>query len=722
MKVSFIVLAYKKPEYLRVLIETLLASGSDVYIHYDASSPYDLQDESSQWGLGKYDGCLYHAPRVKVVWGEWSIVQATLNCLNMAREQGYNSDYFMLISGACMPVKPIYELEQFLSENSGVDYIEAVNAVDNLWITDGIQQERWEHYHYINWRPHPKLFSRSLKLQHKLKIKRKLPISTPYIGSQWWCLRQSTIEKVLSLIVKKPKIARFYRRTWVPDESFFQTLVGNLLPEKERSAKLLMQYKFNSKGIPRVYYDDDLAELLAEDAFFARKLAPSAVELRKSLQSICALDKGKYHALLRDPEHTYAQDLYEKIKFDRLIKAIEWFALVSADDNPYEYIKSIPNNIIVVVASKASVKKSMLDMFSKCSDTSVYGDIFNVKKNDFGPGKNKIAGYGVKDILLARHKWYLYLGELAFHAKGKTLVFSLGDEALPYLELLRWKKNFTAIILDEVDSASINYCQSILLNTQCAYLISKSDECSLLRLTYTESIKKNHRQGNDFLDGSLSSVNDYIERLKEYSTKRAWSYFSKTTEEDEYTFLKKLQNPVVVIIDDGRGLIKPVLQQLKSRGDFEIYESVFEVLAEKDLNWHYYFGDLTYLSRKKGLIVTVNLNEIKYLDKLKWKKNLLILSLEKMLTQEPAQVPLLALNAHSHYKSQNNTSDATYSALNACLNEYDCQYEQVAMKKVTPVIDLFLSKLNRNKQEGKLELPKDKLQKLRLLKRRGSRG
>lgn len=41
------------------------------------------------------------------------------------------------------------------------------------------------------------------------------------IGSQWWCLRRLTIEKVLDFCKHRPEVPRFFATTWIPDETFF---------------------------------------------------------------------------------------------------------------------------------------------------------------------------------------------------------------------------------------------------------------------------------------------------------------------------------------------------------------------------------------------------------------------------------------------------------------------------------------------------------------------
>jgi len=478
MKISFILLAYKKPEILRPLIETLLKSGSDIYVHYDASSLFSLEDESKQWGLEDYDGNLYHAPRVKVVWGEYSIVQATLNALNLAKKNGYNSDYFMLISGSCMPIKPIWKLEEFLKEDGG-DIIEAVDASQERWNTDGIQEERWESYHFFNWRYQEKRFNASLKVQDRLNIKRKLPLAhTPYMGSQWWCLRRSTVDKILSLIAKKPVLKKFYQYTWVPDELFFQTMVGNIIPHDELHNEILTKYQFNSWGIPRVYYDGDLEELLYEKTFFARKISHREKELRKQLSDICLMDKKSYNYLLDDLSSEYAFKHKMNLMLNKELENIKWHSLAVYKENEYDYIKSIPNNITIIISHDEKKKKTLLESFKNLSNHVVYDNLLSSTSVDFGKGIMSVAGYNSKDINIIKNKWYLFLGDIAFKANGKNIVFSMSEDSFKYLNILKWKENLN-ILLEDQESDVIN---TIVLD------ITRERQCNILKINFNLNI------------------------------------------------------------------------------------------------------------------------------------------------------------------------------------------------------------------------------------------
>jgi Core-2/I-Branching enzyme len=48
-----------------------------------------------------------------------------------------------------------------------------------------------------------------------------------YAGSQWWTLSAEAIGHILSTIKERPDLARFFRYVRIPDESFFQTILGN---------------------------------------------------------------------------------------------------------------------------------------------------------------------------------------------------------------------------------------------------------------------------------------------------------------------------------------------------------------------------------------------------------------------------------------------------------------------------------------------------------------
>jgi diadenosine tetraphosphate (Ap4A) HIT family hydrolase len=96
------------------------------------------------------------------------------------------------------------------------------------------------------------------------------------IGSQWWCLRRRTVEAVLDFIRERPDVVRFFRTTWIPDETFFQTLVRHLVPDREIVSRSLTFKMFSDYGMPVTFYNDQYDLLISQDYLFARKISPEA--------------------------------------------------------------------------------------------------------------------------------------------------------------------------------------------------------------------------------------------------------------------------------------------------------------------------------------------------------------------------------------------------------------------------------------------------------------
>jgi hypothetical protein len=49
----------------------------------------------------------------------------------------------------------------------------------------------------------------------------------PYGGSTWWALTKEACRHILDFVNNRPEVIRFYSKTYMPDESIFQTIIGN---------------------------------------------------------------------------------------------------------------------------------------------------------------------------------------------------------------------------------------------------------------------------------------------------------------------------------------------------------------------------------------------------------------------------------------------------------------------------------------------------------------
>ena len=286
-RIAFILLCHKDPDAIVQQAEQLTAVGDYISIHFDARAPKSAY-ERIQNGLKDNPNVTYATKRIKCGWGAWSLVQATLYAVEAAVEAFPRATHFYMVSGDCMAIKSADFAHKFL-DSADVDYIESFDYFESDWIKTGMKEERLIYRHWFNERTQKRRFYWSFWTQRRLGLTREIPADIQVqIGSQWWCLRRRTIEWILDFTRERKDVMRFFRTTWIPDETFFQTLVRHLVPEKEIQTRTLTFLMFTDYGMPVTFYNDHYDLLLSQDSLFARKISPEATDLKKRLGKLYA--------------------------------------------------------------------------------------------------------------------------------------------------------------------------------------------------------------------------------------------------------------------------------------------------------------------------------------------------------------------------------------------------------------------------------------------------
>ncbi|HMO08317.1 MAG TPA: DUF5928 domain-containing protein [Paracoccaceae bacterium] len=287
-KIAYILLCHKDPEGVIAQARRLTAAGDYVAIHFDARARAADFDRI-RTALEVNPGVTFARHRHKCGWGEWSLVAATLEAVRAAVDAFPRATHFYMLSGDCMPIKSAEYAHAFLDRDDA-DYIESFDFFKSDWIKTGIKDERLIYRHWFNERARKKLFYASMDWQRRLGLARKVPADLQImIGSQWWCLRRRTIEAVLDFCDRRRDVMRFFATTWIPDETFFQTLVRHLVPEFQLRSRTLTFLMFTDYGMPVTFYNDHYDLLLSQDYLFARKVSPDAVELKTRLGQLYAV-------------------------------------------------------------------------------------------------------------------------------------------------------------------------------------------------------------------------------------------------------------------------------------------------------------------------------------------------------------------------------------------------------------------------------------------------
>lgn len=281
-RIAFILLCHKDPKGVIAQARRLTGSGDFVSIHFDGrAAPQDYT--AIRDALDHNPSVVFAGRRMKCGWGEWSLVAATLEAVRAAGAAFPQATQFYRLSGDCMPVKSADHAHDFLDRDD-CDYIENFDFFESDWIKTGFKDERLIYRHWFNERTQRRLFYASYELQKRLNITREVPRGIRVrIGSQWWCLRRPTIEKVLAFCAENPRVMRFFVTTWIPDETFFQTIVPHVVARREIRSRTLTFLMFTDYGMPVTFYNDHYDLLLGQDSLFARKISAEAIELREKL-------------------------------------------------------------------------------------------------------------------------------------------------------------------------------------------------------------------------------------------------------------------------------------------------------------------------------------------------------------------------------------------------------------------------------------------------------
>ncbi|MDO5706364.1 MAG: DUF5928 domain-containing protein [Paracoccus sp. (in: a-proteobacteria)] len=281
-RIAFILLCHKDPKGIVAQARRLTETGDFIAIHFDARAKSEDYARISE-ELVDNPRVTFARKRVRCGWGEWSLVDATLQAVRAAAMDFPQATHFYMLSGDCMPVKSA-EFARDLLDRDDCDYIESFDFFESDWIKTGIKEERLIYRHWFNERRHKTLFYRSMELQQRMGWSRPVPEGMRVmIGSQWWCLRRETIEKILTFCDQRRDVMRFFATTWIPDETFFQTLVPHLVPRGQIRTRTLTFLMFTDYGMPVTFYNDHYDLLLGQDYLFARKISPEALELKERL-------------------------------------------------------------------------------------------------------------------------------------------------------------------------------------------------------------------------------------------------------------------------------------------------------------------------------------------------------------------------------------------------------------------------------------------------------
>lgn len=391
------------------------AAGCPVVIHVD-------RKVSTRVYSGLVNACadnplIRFSDRHTCDWGRWGIVAASQSASEMMLATFPDVRHVYLSSGSCLPLRPVQELQDYLSDRPRVDFIESATTADVSWTIGGLDHERFTLRFPFSWRKQRRLFDTYVKFQRALGIRRTIPDGlVPHMGSQWWCLTRQT----LSAILQDPKrrvYDRYFRHVWIPDESYFQTLAR--LYSTHIESRSLTLSKFDYQGRPHMFYDDHMQLLRRSDCFVARKIWPQADRL--------------YQAFLTDQAGAMRPAEPNPGKIDRIFaKAVE--RRTRGRDGLYMQSRfprhGAENGL---TSSPYSVFQGFAELFEGfepwlTSETGarVHGHLFGPERAEFASGDTVVNGALSDCAALRDYNPTAFLSNLIWNTRGERQIFQFG--------------------------------------------------------------------------------------------------------------------------------------------------------------------------------------------------------------------------------------------------------------------------------------------------------
>ncbi len=258
MKICYLIQNHQNSEQIHRLIKTIQGSGTDnqVIISHDFSS-CNLDTNS----LEKNNVKVLNGKGGR---GNFSSVQSYLNAIKWLVENQIEYDWLIYLSGQDYPIKPIVEIEHFLSKTDYDGFMEYFNVFSLLshWsIQEGHSRYLFK-YQSIDFLKKVPIWLKQLftpiKLINYLQpffrinlayemfgIRRKPLFNKDFLcygGSFFSTLSRRCVEYLHTFCQKHPEVVEYYQEVCVSDESFLQTILVN-------------SRKFNLCNDNKLYFD-----------------------------------------------------------------------------------------------------------------------------------------------------------------------------------------------------------------------------------------------------------------------------------------------------------------------------------------------------------------------------------------------------------------------------------------------------------------------------------
>ncbi|RLJ33169.1 core-2/I-Branching enzyme [Chryseobacterium sp. 7] len=210
VRIAYFIMVHHKPEIFKDMFQKIYARDQFYLIHIDRKAKPDFIEEIQQYIIQFPNA--YILDSINIVAGGFNIVQAELNAMEFLLNVSKEWDYFINLSGEDYPLKSQNIIRKFLTLNKGRNYL---FYYDQKFYRPDTLQRIQNHFTELAYIISTFIYKRAF-----------MKDVTPYIGGKWFIFTRETC----TFLTNNKMVMDFedyYLHTFLPAESFFQTVLMN---------------------------------------------------------------------------------------------------------------------------------------------------------------------------------------------------------------------------------------------------------------------------------------------------------------------------------------------------------------------------------------------------------------------------------------------------------------------------------------------------------------
>ena len=270
-KIAYGIFAYRDPEMVARIINRLHTESDLMYIHFDTAigeRRFRACKKLIEQKCPNENTEIVSVFRCK--WGSFGLVDSFLSAMKHFNDLDF--DYFINLTEGCYPLKSTEAIKREFNQQNSV-FMEVFEMPFSGWDNGGMPRIQ-NRFYFVPSRKYPYVRIFSIP-----RIRKKLPLNLkPYGGSGFFCLPREVVKYVVDFVEKNPSVRSFFRRTHIPDEMFFQTILMN----SHYSSRIVNDNKryvdwnrSTAGGHPAILTKSDFDNIKTSGKLFARKFDPS---------------------------------------------------------------------------------------------------------------------------------------------------------------------------------------------------------------------------------------------------------------------------------------------------------------------------------------------------------------------------------------------------------------------------------------------------------------